>query len=89
MRETHQYIREEVKLPLMRETHQYIDEEVKLPLMRETHQFVPLLHPDIHQDSLMTGSMQQVSEIINTIQTCEIYNFFMLTSAMHEISAAR
>ena len=28
MRETHQYIREEVKLPLMRETHQYIGEEV-------------------------------------------------------------
>ena len=29
MRETHQYIDEEVKLPLMRETHQYIREEVK------------------------------------------------------------
>ena len=35
MRETHQYICEEVKLPLMRETHHHIGEVVKLPLMRK------------------------------------------------------
>ena len=35
MRGTHQYIDEEVKLPLKRETHQYIDEEVRLPLIED------------------------------------------------------
>ena len=40
MRETHQYIREEVRLPLIRETYQFICEEVRLPLMRETHQYI-------------------------------------------------